>query len=91
MIRQATEPLRWVIDDTAGITEGRVFVVHLEDPSFVAELIPEDEAPISGLTVSAPFGQVLCNIHWLHEPGTISSEMIQSLTAAINHHWNTRR
>ena len=40
---------RWLIDDTADISNGRVFVFHTQTPLFVGELLPEDEAELRGI------------------------------------------
>lgn len=35
---------RWLIDDTSGIADARVFVAHMRTPRFVGELLPDAEA-----------------------------------------------
>ena len=77
---------RWLIDDTAGISDARVFVAHLATPRFVGELLPEDEAPIDGITLTAPNGQTLCRIEWTDDPVFDADELCRSLADALAHH-----
>ncbi len=81
---------RWLIDDTTGISSGRVFVAHMAAPRFVGELIPDDEAPIDGITFSAPHGQTLCRIHWYDDPIFDARETTESLSRAMRHHDSVR-
>lgn len=77
---------RWLIDDTTGISDGRVFVAHMQAPRFVGELLPDDEATIDGITLAAPLGQTLCNLVWFDEPRFDADELCRSLAVAIQHH-----
>lgn len=81
---------RWLIDDTAGIADARVFVVHLCEPRFVGELLPDDEAPPDGVTLAAPLGQTPCRIKWLDPPRFDASELCGSLACALRHHDTAR-
>ena len=81
---------RWLIDDTTGIANGRIFVAHLALPRFVGELLPDEEAPIDGVTFSAPCSQSLCRIYWIDEPVFDAGEIAESLARAINHHDSVR-
>lgn len=81
---------RWMIDDTSGIADARVFVAHMQSPRFVGELLPDDEAPIDGITISAPLGQTVCRICWFDSPVFDASELSASLKRAIEHHDNSR-
>jgi len=77
---------RWLIDDTSGITDARVFVAHMMPPRFVGELMPDDEADIAGVTLAAPLGQTVCRITWFDDPVFDPEELIASLADAIHHH-----
>lgn len=77
---------RWLIDDTSGIGDARVFVTHLREPRFVGELLPDDEADPHGITLAAPLGQTLCHIIWFDEPRFDVNELCESLAAALRHH-----
>jgi hypothetical protein len=81
---------RWLIDDTAGIGDARVFIAHTIKPRFVGELLPVDEGPIDGITFPAPMGQVVCNIAWHDEPIFDSQELLGSMAKAILHHDSVR-
>lgn len=82
---------RWLIDDTADITNGRVFVVHTQAPRFIGELLPEDEATLDGVEISGlPFGQVLTRILWFDEPEFEIDELCRSLIDALLHHDGVR-
>ena len=76
----------WLIDDTADIGNARVFVVHTVEPRFVGEIVPDDEAPISGVTISATLGQTVCNVLWIDEPIFDVSDLCKSLAIAIGRH-----
>lgn len=77
---------RWLIDDTTGISEGRVFVAHLQTPRFVGELLPDAEADLEGFTFSVPGGQSLCKIAWFDEPVFDAGELCRSLAISVEHH-----
>ena len=77
---------RWLIDDTAGIGDARVFVAHMRTPRFVGELLPDAEADPSGVTFAAPLGQTLCRIIWFDETRFDAAEICESLAAAIRRH-----
>lgn len=82
---------RWLIDDTTGIADARIYVVHTQAPRFIGELLPDDEAALSGITFGCPGGQTLCLIEWIDPPqGFDYTEMSLSLSQAINHHDNIR-
>lgn len=81
---------RWLIDDTTGVADARVFVAHMAVPRFVGELLPEEEAPLDGVTIAAPLGQVLCRIEWFDPPEFDANELAQSLSRAIDH-WDQIR
>lgn len=81
---------RWLIDDTTGISEARIFVAHLEHPRFAGELLPAEKADLGGITVSAPGGQVLCKIHWFAPPVFDPEELAGSLAKAIDHYESVR-
>lgn len=76
---------KWMIDDTAAISDARVFVAHLESPRFVGELMADDEADIDGITLAAPFGQTVCRVTWFDKP-QIDDTLLQSMAEAIKHH-----
>lgn len=80
---------RFLIDDTTGIVDGRVFVAHMAEPRFVGELMPDDEADIEGITLAAPFGQTVCRITWFDEP-RIDDDLLWSLSVAVNHYDSVR-
>lgn len=77
---------RWLIDDTTGIADARVFVAHLNEPRFVGELLPDEEAELGGVTIAAPLGQTLCRIKWFDPPRFDASELCESLAAALRRH-----
>lgn len=81
---------RWLIDDTADITNARVFVFHTYTPRFLGELLPDDEAPPGGATFSAPNGQTLCRVVWFDPPEFDGEDICRSLAAAIRHHEGVR-
>lgn len=85
-----TQHPRWLIDDTAGVSDGRIFVAHMIAPRFVGELLPDDEADIHGITLAAPMGQTVCRIVWFDEPVFDSEELLSSMAKAIRHHDHTR-
>lgn len=76
---------RWLIDDTTGITDARVFVAHMQRPRFIGELMPDDEADISGITLEAPFHQTVCRIEWFDDPVFDADELCRSMAEAIRH------
>ena len=81
----------WLIDDTSGISDARVFIAHLAEPRFVGELMPDDEHDPSGLTIACPLGQTLCRIVAMGpQPLTVTDGMIDSLHRAILHHDTVR-
>lgn len=81
---------RWLIDDTSGISDARVFIAHTIKPCFVGEILPADEAPVAGVTLAAPMNQVVCNIVWYDDPVFDSQEMLESMFKAILHHDSVR-
>lgn len=74
---------RWLIDDTVGLSDARIFIVHTQVPRFIGELLPEDEAGIDGITLAAPFGQVVCGIIWIDDPVFDADELLGSMAEAI--------
>jgi len=80
----------WLIDDTADVTEARVFIVHTREPRFVGELLPDDEHDPDGVTLAAPFGQTVCRIDWIDPPEFNSQELLRSMAEAIRHHGAVR-
>ena len=80
----------WLIDDTADITNARVFVVHTQEPRFVGELLPEEEAEISGITISTIDHQVVCRITWINDPVFDVNKLCSSLAHALRHHFAIR-
>ena len=87
--RESTTLPEWLVDDTADITNGRLFVAHTEGPALFGEILPEDDAPIDGLTVSLSGNLVLCRIVWLTN-GDFDDQMIRSLAEALEHHDDVR-
>ncbi len=81
---------RWLIDDTADITEARVFVTHTQTPRFSGELIPEDESRLEGIELVAPQNQVVSRIQWIDPPEFDAQELTASLAAAVEHHYGVR-
>ena len=85
---------QWIIDDTAGITDARVFVVHTTHPRCIGEAMPDDEHDPSGTTFSLPTGETLCKITWIDHvaglPDAWWQSFIESLHAAWEHHWAVR-
>jgi hypothetical protein len=85
---------RWLIDDTSDVTNARIFCVHTQTPWLVGELLPDDEAELSGIELSGlPYGQVLSRIAWIDEPVFDADDLCRSLADAIRHHaavrgWN---
>ena len=79
---------RFLIDDTAGISDAQVFVVHTLTPRFVGELVPEDEASVIGqIELSGlPYHEVLTNIKWIDDPIFDPNELIPAMAAAIENH-----
>lgn len=80
----------WLIDDTANITNARVFVVHTQKPRFIGELMPGDEAEISGLKIVTLKNQVLCRIFWIDDPVFDANELCRSLDQALQQHFSLR-
>ena len=85
-----THTPRWLIDDTADITDARVFVAHTQTPRFVGELIPEHESRLEGLELVAPQNQVVSRIQWIDPPEFDATELTASLAAAVDHHYGVR-
>jgi len=83
---------RWLIDDTTGIADGRIFAVHTQEPRCIGELLPEDEADTDGIVIGGlPDAQVLCHINWI-DP-IIQSELVDmanDLVLAMTHHHGLR-
>ena len=78
---------RWLIDDTADISNARLFAIHTQDPRLIGELLPEDEAGLDGIQVAGlPYGEVLTRIVWLDDPIFEADDLCRSLAEAINHH-----
>lgn len=82
----------WLIDDTAGIADAEVYVVHTRRPRFWGVLVPEDEADLEGVTLAGlPCGEVLFGIAWMDPPVFDPDELIPSLRAALELHWSIRQ
>lgn len=84
-----TQYPRWLIDDTSGFSDARVFIVHLAAPRFVGELVPDDEAQaeiLGGITIAAPYHQSIVRIEWIDEPVFDAQELCESLARAVRHH-----
>lgn len=78
---------RWLIDDTSDVSNARIFCMHTQSPMFIGELLPEEEAELSGLEiVGLPAGQVLTHITFLHKPCPLPDDLARSLTQAIQQH-----
>lgn len=81
---------RWLIDETADLSQARVFVVHTQTPRFFGELFPADETPLAGSIIAAPHGESVAAIQWIDEPIFDADELCRSLAAAIHHHYAIR-
>lgn len=83
---------RFLIDDTAGLGDAQVFVMHTQTPRFIGELVPEDEASVIGqIELSGlPYHEVLTNIHWIDEPSFDPDELIPAMAEAIEIHATNR-
>lgn len=81
---------RWLIDDTADISEARVFVTHTREPRFTGELLPEHESHLDGIELTAPQNQVVSRIRWVDPPEFDATELLESLAGAIHHHYSCR-
>jgi len=79
----------WLIDDTSGISEARVYVAHTREPRFYAELVPEDEADPDGIYIEAT-GELLCQVRWIDAPVFDADAIGRSLAEALAHHWAVR-
>lgn len=85
---------RWLIDDTADLTNARMFAVHTRAPRLIGELVPEDESAIDGIQFGGlPYGQILTRIVWIDQPDldveirlVNVEELCGSLAAAIEQH-----
>ena len=78
---------RWLIDDTADIGNARVFAIHTQEPRLMGELLPKDEAELSGVELSGlPYGEVLTRIVWIDEPVFDADDLCRSLAEAIRRH-----
>ncbi len=84
----------WIIDDTSGITDARMFIVHTTFPRFVGEALPDDEHDPSGTTFSLPNGETLCKIDWIDSTDAMTDDawqsMVKNLHTAWEHHWAVR-
>ncbi len=80
---------RWLIDDTAGIGDARIFVIHTQEPRFVAEHFPDGEADVSNFVISVADGDLVV-LQWLGEPPDPreidATELIKSFNAAMDLH-----
>jgi len=83
---------RWLIDDTADITNARVFIFHTQEPRFIGEVLPDDEpgALLGGITISAGHGESLCRIIWIDDPVFDAEELCRSLREALEEHFAIR-
>lgn len=78
---------RWLIDDTADVTNARVFAIHTQEPRLIGELLPEEEAGLEGIQLSGlPYGEVLTGIVWMDDPVFDPNDLCGSLRQAIEHH-----
>lgn len=86
--RQSEHLPRFLIDDTAGISDAQIFVIHTQTPRFIGELVPEDEAsPLGQIELTGlPLRQVLTNIVWFDDSSFDPNELIPSLAKAIERH-----
>ncbi|MBL4701669.1 MAG: hypothetical protein JKX85_10475 [Phycisphaeraceae bacterium] len=83
---------RWLIDDTTGIADGRVFAVHTQEPHCIGELLPASEVEPSDISMGElPEGQVLCHVNWQDTPDTATMvDMANDLVLAMTHHQGVR-
>jgi len=82
---------RWLIDDSAGITNARVFAIHTQEPRLIGELLPEREAGLEGIQLTGlPYGEVLARIVWIDDPVFDADDLCRSLARAIEHHATVR-
>lgn len=88
---------RFLIDDTAGISDARVLVTHTRMPRFVGELFTANEdgvfdAPfmLGGLTISLSCTEVVAIFDWIDPPVFDPNELIPALRAALEAHWSVR-
>jgi hypothetical protein len=78
---------RWLIDDTADVSNARIFAAHTQEPRLIGELLPEDEAELNGIELSAlPFGLILTRIVWIDDPEFDADDLCRSLCEAIMQH-----
>lgn len=79
---------RFLIDDTAGISDAQIFVVHTQTPRFIGELVPEDEAEVIGQIelTGLPDHEVLTRIVWIDDPIFDPDELIPAMAQAIENH-----
>lgn len=78
---------RWLIDDSADVTNARVFAIHTQEPRLIGELLPSEEAALEGIELSGlPYEEVLTRIVWIDDPVFDADDLCRSLAAAIEHH-----
>jgi hypothetical protein len=78
---------RWLIDDTADISNARVFAVHTQEPRLIGELLPEDEGGLDAIQLSGlPYGEILTRIVWFDDPVFEADDLCRSLAEAIERH-----
>jgi len=78
---------RWLIDDTADVSNARIFALHTHEPRLIGELLPEEEAGLDGIQLSGlPYGEVLTRILWFDDPVFDADDLCRSLAEAIEHH-----
>ncbi|HUT58855.1 MAG TPA: hypothetical protein VNA25_13495 [Phycisphaerae bacterium] len=83
---------RWLIDDTADISNARIFCVHTQFPRMIGELLPEDEAELESFQISGlPCHQVLCRIAATDQASydqivEMAADLAGSLAEAIDRH-----
>lgn len=82
---------KFLIDDTAEISDARIFVMHTEHPRFIGELLPSEEALLSGVTFSCIHNQTLCKVQFIDDPSDYDLQLISGpLNEAIKHHDSVR-
>lgn len=78
---------RWLIDDTADVTNARMFAVHTQEPRLLGELLPGDEAELEGIELAGlPYGEILTRIVWIDDPVFDANDLCRSLREAIERH-----
>lgn len=66
MSKKKLDHKAWLICES--LLNDETWLFHREKPQFLGQIFDEDEAPISGLTLSLSNGQIMANIIWYDEP-----------------------